>query len=242
MSRNFTGFPQSYGQPLFESSTTAVTNVGDIARTADGREFRYCRAGASDLVAGNVIQAPAELTNHHDLAPAAAAIGATSITVTLGNTAVTADQYSGGLAVIDATPGLGYSYLIKSHPAADASATLALELWDPIVVALTTSSDVTLSPNPYNGVIQAPASTLTGAVVGVATYIISDTEYGWIQTKGPCGVLLAGTVAVGAVAISPSGTAGAAITDPANASVAILGSAMVTGASGEVNQVLLNIQ
>jgi len=109
-------------------------------------------------------------------------------------------------------------------------------------VALTTDSDVTLSPNPYNGVIQAPATTLTGAVVGVATYIISDTEYGWIQTKGPAGVLLAGTVAVGAVAISPSGTAGAAITDPANASVAIIGSAMVTGASGEVNQVMLNIQ
>lgn len=240
---NFTGYPQSYGSPLFVSTTQSqLTNVGDLARTADGREFRWVKAGDTALVAGNVIQTAAELTNHDNLAVTATAIGAYEVTVSLGATAVTANQYAGGTLVVDTTPGIGYTYLIASHPAADLSTACVFTLSDPIQVALTTSSRVTLAPNPWSGVVQAPATTLTGAVVGVATYIVGAGEYGWIQTKGPCGVLCAGTVIVGAVAVSPSGTAGAVVTDPANASVVIIGSAMVATATGEVNQILLNIQ
>lgn len=239
---NFTGWPQSYGAPLFESTTDPVTNVGDIARTADGRFFRYVKCGATATVAGKLYQAPAQDTAHHDMAPTATAIGSTTITVTLGASAVTANQYAGGLAVIDATPGEGYSYLISGHPAADASASLTLTLADPVQVALTTSSDVTITPNPYSGIIVTPANTLTGAVVGVATYIIDAGEYGWVQVGGPCGVLVGGTPAVGAAVVSPGDTAGEVVVDPANAAVVIVGSMMVTGADGEYNQVLLNIQ
>jgi hypothetical protein len=241
---NLTGYSQSFGAPIFSSSTTPVTVPGDKGRTVDGREFVYCQAGAAGaLVVGNVIQTAAELTNHDNLTPAAAAVGALTVTVTLGNTAATENQYAGGLLVIDTTPGLGYSYLIESHPAANASATCEFTIAAPgVQVALTTDSRVTLTPNPWKGVIQAPATTLTGAIVGVCTYPIGASEYGWLQVKGPCGVLAAGTIAVGAVAISPSGTAGAVVTDPANASVVIIGSAMVATASGEVNQILLNIQ
>lgn len=237
-----TGYAQSFGQPIFISQSTPVTVPGTKAMTADGREFVYCKAGASNLVAGNVITTAAELTNHDNLGVAAAAIGATQVTVTLGATAVTENQYAGGLLVVDTTPGIGYSYLIDSHPAAALSTACVFTLSDPVQVALTTDSRVTLTPNPWSGVIQAAATTLTGAVVGVATYVITAAEYGWLQVKGPAGVLCAGTVAVGAVAVSPSGTAGAVVTDPANASVAIIGSAMVATASGEVNQILLNIQ
>lgn len=238
-----TGYTQSFGQPVFVSSATPVTIPGDRGRTVDGREFVYCQAGAGGaLVAGNIIQSAAELTNHDNLTPTAAAIGSLTITATLGNTAVTENQYAGGTIAIDTTPGLGYTYLITSHPAADASAACTFTIARPgVIVALTTDSRVTLCPNPWKGVIQAPATTLTGAIVGVAPYVIAASEYGWLQTKGPCATLSAGTIAVGAVMVSPSGTAGAGVTDPANASVVILGSAMCAAASGETTQILLNL-
>lgn len=242
MANAFTGWPQSYGQPFWESSTTPVTSLGDVARTSDGREFRYCRAGEA-TVAGSVYQTAAELVNHDHLTPAAAAVGATQITVALGATAVTENQYAGGLLTVDSAPGEGYDYFIVSHPAGDLSTSVVFTIAAPgVQVAITTASEVTLTPNPYAGVIIAPATTLTGAVVGVAKCVIASGSYGWLQTKGPCGVLAAGTIIVGAVAVSPSGTAGAVVTDPANASVAIIGSAMVATASGEINQILLNIQ
>ena len=110
-----------------------------------------------------------------------------------------------------------------------------------VIIALTTDSRVTLVPNPWKGVIQAPINTLTGAIVGVAPYIIAANEWGWLQTRGACGTLSAGTIAVGAAATSPGSAAGAVVTDPANASVQIIGYALVAAASGEVTQVLLNI-
>jgi hypothetical protein len=239
---NLTGTPQSFGQALYQSKSTADCPLGTIAYTSDGRMFRYVKAGATATVAGSLYQTPAELTNHDNLAVSAAAIGATKITVTLGATAVTENQYAGGLLTVDTTAGIGYSYVISSHPAADLSTAVVVTIEQPgLIVALDTNSRVTLTPSPYSGVIIAAATTLTGAPVGVATYIITANEYGWLQVKGPCGVLCAGTIIVGAAAVSPSGTAGAVVTDPANASVIIIGSAMVATASGEVNQILLNL-
>lgn len=239
---NLTSDGQGAGQGLFESSTSPKHHPGERFVTPDGRIFRYAKVGASNLVAGNVLQGAAEVTNHQNLTPTAAAIGATSVTVTLGATAATAGQYAGGWAMVTVTPNLGGIYAIASHPAAGSGATLTLQLSDPIRVAWTTSTRVDLIPNPYVGVIQSPATTLTGPTCGVAPWAIPATEWGWVQVGGPANVLTAGTIAVGAMAIVPSGTAGAAVTDPANASVIMIGQAMTTTASGETNAVMLNIQ
>lgn len=243
MANGLTGPAQAFGQPLFVSSSTPVTSLGTEARTSDGRRFRYALCGSTATVAGSLYQSAATLTNHDNLALAAAAIGATQLTVTLGATAVTANQYAGGLLTVDTTPGIGYSYFILSHPAAALSATCVFTIEAPgVIVALTTDSRVTLTPNPYSGVIITAATTLTGAPVGVAPYIISASQYGWLQTKGPCGVICASTaIIVGALAVSPSGTAGAVVTDGAAASLAPIGSAMVAVATGEVNQIMLNL-
>src|SRR5678815_3232104 len=161
MGVNLTGTPQSFGQPLFKSQSTQDVPLGTLAYTADGRVFRYAKCGATATVAGSLYQTAAELTDHDHLSVTATAIGATQVTVTLGATAVTENQYAGGLLVVDSTPGEGYSYIIGSHPAADASAACVFTLLDPIVIALTTGSEVTLTPNPYYGVIITPATTLT---------------------------------------------------------------------------------
>lgn len=230
---------------VFEYGTEQLCPIGTKMVTRDGRVFRYVKAGASALVVGNVIQAPAQITTHDQLTPAAAAIGATTITPTLDATnAATENQYAEGWACIDTTPGEGYCYPIASHPAAAASAAVALKLPADakVQVALTTSSRVTLVPNPYKAVIQCPVTTLTGAIVGVAVAPIAASNYGWVQIEGPCGVLIAGTPAVGAAVGVPATAAGAVVIDGAATSgLFVVGRMMVTGVDGKILPVLLSI-
>jgi hypothetical protein len=240
---NLTSDMPTFSAQLWSSSATQQAPLGARATDRWGRVYRYVLAGASNLVAGNVLQASAQDTAHQQLTPAAAAIGATSFTATLGASAAAANLYADGWAIIDTTPGLGFAYPISGHAAVLSSGVITLQLPSdsPIQVALTTSSRVSLQRNKYAGVIQAPATTLTGAVVGVCIYPITAAQYGWIQTAGPAPTLITGTPAVGSAVISPSGTAGAAATDPADAAVTIIGSMMVTGVSGKVQAVNLRL-
>lgn len=221
------------GQEVFSTSTTQVHALGECGMTQDGRKFRYCRAGATDLVVGNCLQAAAQDADHDNLTAAAAAIDATTVTLTLGTSSVTANQYAEGWLVIDTTPGLGYAYKISSHPQADASATVALTLYrqDAVRIALTTASRGTLMPNPYDNVIQAP-TTLTSVPVGGCVHIIGDTEFGWIQTGGPGAALIQATPAVGN-ALSPSGTTAGALAINSG-TLPIVANIQVTGVNGRV--------
>lgn len=243
---NGTSTPGAYTTGnVFSFSSTRQAELGAQMFTRDGRAFRYVKAGAADLVVGNVIQAPAQVTTHQQLTPAVAAIGARTITVTLGaSNAATANQYAGGWAIIDTTPGLGYAYPIASHPAANAAASLVLTLQpDALVqVALTASSRVSLVPNPYSAVIQSPVTTLTGSVVGVAVAPIPANQYGWVQTSGPGAVLVAGTPGVGLAVVVPGTAAGCVVVDGAAAATKVVGTMMVTGVDGKVQGVWLDIQ
>lgn len=205
---NFTGSIIS-GQPAFSSTSTAQHRIGQQAHAGDGRKYRYVYAGGAALVVGNALQAPAQNTGHDQLTPSAASIGAASITVTPDSGAITANQYSGGYAVIDTTPGLGYVYQIASHPSWS-SGTLVLTLApeDSVQVALTTDSRVTLVSNPYRNVIQCPQTTATNVPVGGAIYPITLNEYGWIQSGGPGSALIDGTPAVGQPVTNVASVAG----------------------------------
>lgn len=182
--------------------------LGAKAFDAAGNAYRFCLAGATALVPGKLQQASAQVANHQNVTPAAAAIGATSVTVTLGATAATANQYAGGWLLITVTPGQGYRYLIDSHPAANSGATLVLTLSDAIVVALTTSSRCDLIANPFSGVIVNP-STASSCPVGVGVTAVTAAYYGWIQSAGVCNVLADGAVTVGTALAASNATAGA---------------------------------
>lgn len=210
---------------LTSNTSTALHPLGSRVVTPDGRVFRYAKAGGTTLVPGTLLQSAAELTNHQNVAPAAAAIGATSVTVTLGATAATANFYAGGYLIVTVTPGQGYQYLISSHPAADSGATLALTLADPIVVALTTSSRCDLVANSYSGVVINP-TTATSTPVGVAVTPITNAQFGWIQTGGIATILSDGGSTVGTNVSASNATAGAveaAVTAQAAVGVAVTG-------------------
>ena len=198
------------GQADFISSATPAHKIGTRAVSDDGRVFRYVKAGASNLVAGNVLQSPAIVANHLANTAPAVAVGAKSFSYTPGATAGAANLYADGFLQVDTTPGNGYTYSVEKHAAISSSTAFTLYLKDPIQVALTTDSRIGLIANPYNGVIQLPVTTATGTIVGIATYIIAASEYGWIQTWGVASVLTTGTPALGAMVMGPGTAAGAA--------------------------------
>lgn len=216
-----------------------VHNLGDRFVLNDGKVVAFAKAGAVTLVPGTLLQCPAEITNHQNLTPAAAAAGALSVTVTLGATAATANQYAGGYLYVTVTPGQGYRYLIKSHPAAALSTTLVLTLAEPILVALTTSSRVDLVPNSLNGVIINP-TTATGAPVGAAIYPITAGNYGFIQVGGEASLLADGAVAVGTSVVASNGTAGAV--EAATGVQAPVGIAKTGIATTEYGPIILSIE
>jgi hypothetical protein len=228
---------------VYAATATPPIAVGTKAITRDGRRFRFVKAGAVDLVVGNILQAAAQIADHQLAAVTATAVGARVVNVTPAGTGGAANLYAGGYAIIGVTPNLGDSYLIDSHPAITASTAFNLTLAadDAVRVAFTTATKLTLVANPYSGVIQSPVTTLTGAVVGVAVSIIPANGWGWIQTGGPAALLVAGTPGVGLAVVVPGTAAGAAVIDGAATATQVIGSMMITGADGKCGVVLLNL-
>lgn len=228
----------------FEESATQKHALGELAVTADGRVFRYAQAGASALVRGNVVQSPAGDADHDDITCRATAIGATELLITTGsgNGALDANEYAEGYAVVDTTPGEGQICRVLNHAAIAASTngSLFIDEADALAVALTTGSKITLVKNPYDGVIQQPANTPTGAAVGVAVYPITAAYYGWIQVRGVAPVLVGGTPAVGSQLVAWGDTAGEMVIDPADAADVIGGVNLIVGRDGKISPVLIN--
>jgi len=230
-------------QDVFTSSSTQATDLGAFATTGDGRGFRYALVGATTVVPGKVYQGPAQdatnLSPAGGLAVAAAAVGATQVTLT-GSLTLAANLLAGGFMSVAVTPGQGYTYKVKGNTAVSSAANCVVTLEDPIQVALTTSSKVVFMLSPYNGVVVAPA-TMTAVPVGVGVYGITNAQYGWIQTHGPVGCLVTGTFATAglAVGILVGGTIGSLA--PTIAGTPIVGYTMGISATTEYDMVFLVI-
>jgi hypothetical protein len=253
MALSLSADPEAVAQGLGASFTPVASggvtpggkhSLGTRAVDQFGGVYRYALAGVAPLVAGNWLQGPAQVALHQNLAPTAAVdVGALSLTVTLGATAASANQYAQGWIIISGGPGIGSRYQVASHPAALASGTLLLTLNQPIDVALVAAtSKVDLVANPYNGVIQNPITTLTGVPVGVATSATPAGAFDWIQTRGVGAALIAGTPGVGLAIVVPGTAAGAAVVDSAAAATQIVGTMMVTGVDGRCQAVLIKLE
>ncbi|HLA22262.1 MAG TPA: hypothetical protein VJZ17_02325, partial [Nitrosopumilaceae archaeon] len=152
-----TGLPVLYGIDPFDTKTGQDHPLGAIGYDSFSRKYRYAQVGGSALVKGNLLQSPARSTNYTDMAvQATAAANAESIEVTLGGTATTANQFVEGTMVVSVTPGIGQNFTVESHDVTAASGTCTFGIFERVLTALTTSSKVTVTKNPYDGVIQSP--------------------------------------------------------------------------------------
>lgn len=204
-----TSTPSAIEQDVHEESQYARGKLGEKIRTADGRIYRYAKNGGTALAPGKLTVAADIVANHANIAVAAAAgVGDTSVTVTLGATATTAGQYDEGFMVVNDADGEGIAYKIRSTPAADASGSCTIELEDPIKVALTTSSEVTLHYNKYDNVVISAADQ-ADAPVGVPNIAVTANYYFWVQTGGICSVLADEAITAGLAVTTGSSVAGA---------------------------------
>lgn len=197
-----------------KTGSTKYHSLGTVLELPDGREFKYVLNGGVALTAGTIVAAEAPTEHHNmDLATAVAAVGATSITVTLEGTAAAKDLYADGYIFTNDGTGEGQVYRIKGHDAIDSSGSGAINLADAdkIVVALDTTTLCGLAKNPYSGVVISP-TTVVQRTVGVPPTDIAASQYGWVQTKGLASVLISGTVVLGRhIRVAGATTAGAAM-------------------------------
>lgn len=205
----FSGGVQIASNELNVTSTYKTTRLGTVGYTADGRQFRYALNGAVALSAGKTTNAIAKVANHTTITvQAAAPIGATTVNITLGATAATADQYLDGYLVIKDSTGAGQSFSITGNSATASAGVISVYLREPIVTALTTSSVASLVYNPWNGILVAPAAAAE-VVVGVPQIPVAASVYGWVATSGMASVLSDGIITKGAGAIQSASVIGA---------------------------------
>jgi len=242
-------------QSIREAVTTPRHDVGTRAQTSDGRVFYYARSkntnadAANTLSAGQFCQMAAQDADFTNAAVAsAAAVGATSVSVTLGGTnSVPLNDYQGGYLCVNDAAGEGRVYRISGNAAtgteAGGSATTAftVDLSDEIETALTTSSEATLLKNPWMDITEAAAGH-AHFVCGVPQFEVpagnTNAQYFWLQTWGvSCGEDDAST-AVGAALESGDTAAQAQI---GNGEAAQIGVQLITGVAGEFRPKFLTI-
>lgn len=256
-------YPYAIGIPMGSEKITTTTSLGrplgTVGRTPDGRTFRWSLAGEA-IGAGQLTMQKAGIANHDmDLAVQAdAAVGATSISLTLGATEATIDQYGGGYLYTNDGAGEGHLYKIaepgsggtagRAHAAADASGTITVNLAgnDAVREAIGTSDTLGgLMENPYKDVEIYDANDIDGPPLGVAPGEVANDEYFWNQTNGVASCLMDNTTFVLGSAVEPSTATDGAVTlhdVSGNTDRAPIGTVtLIVGASTDYGIVDLNI-
>lgn len=229
-----------FAQGLYATSSTQKECLGLLRVEPDGRKFRYAKS-AGTLVAGKMCIMSVAIANHVNISMAvAASIGDTAVQIALGATAATADQYKDGYLIINDGTGEGHCYGIDTNAAAALSTTCQVTLKDPVQIALVTSgtSEVSLIPNPFNGVTHS--ATEESGASGVAMTAVTSGDYCWVQSGGVACPLGSGSDGLGSV-LSLDGTAGA-VAVQANYTMNKIGTVFaLASASGEYRPVWLTI-
>lgn len=222
------------GNPNYSGTATAVTNgytgtglngIPDYGldtllnskwSTTDGRILTLISNSAVAQASGIAMQSPAELTAFQKLAmtiPTAypGTVGTFQVLVTNGSTVLKENLFAGGYLVVASSTGIGQTLSIASHAPAANAGTFVVTLADPIQVALSATSTVSLIANPSKNAIINP-TTPTGVLTGVTLYPIPASvaptwdgtsgalvtagtpQYAFVVSHGPVGCLIDSSV------------------------------------------------
>jgi hypothetical protein len=232
------GNTKTQRQGIREIKTAATTTLGDVKPLGLGREVIYAKvSSAAAIAAGHVVLAPAQVANHSNVVVnITASIGATSVTICAGATAITRDQYKDGFLLVNDAVGEGYSYVIEGHASASSGSGVEITLKDGLEVALTTASEVTLVSNPCMNVVEGFASAaLTAQPIGVTlgSVAATDASYVYLGKRGMWPTVVGSSCATGADAYLSSGGVTEKVTANTTANQAYLGSFGSTAAATE---------
>lgn len=203
--------------------------LGQIVQGSDGKKYALAANTSTSLALspGKMAQGAVATANHLNQTGIVIAAGVSQgITYTIGNTAITADQYTQGWFVVNKVTGAGQALQIQSHNTPSGNGKVILSLFDAVITATDATSKFSLYPNLYSAcLIYAHASPNTSLPVGVplisvpaASTALPSTFY-WSQVAGECAVLadaaswvgtfdgvIASTLTDGAVGIQAAAT------------------------------------
>jgi len=227
---------QGYPPDPFLTGTQQLFPLGTGLISAE-RRWRYVYNGAAALVPGFTVQSAAKASAGHsmDMVTGAADVGDFEITVTPVTATVTKDQYKEGYLWTNDLAGEGQCFKIKSHPAIVHTVAGVITTYDPVTLALTSSTLTGLSYNLYDNVIITPHTTLTGIGIGVSDVPIPINYYGWIQTKGLAAVAGVGTLVIGQGVTddTTTGSVAGAVGPPSAFTERIVGFVQTVGVDGD---------
>lgn len=237
---------QSQTQPsgLPYSSDISMAQQG---ATRDNRRYVFALNNASTAATPGTLQTGVATTANHvgRTLTTAASAGSNIILVPLGATAATQSQYAGGYLTVVSGPGAGISYKIKDNTAAASSGTTTVTLSEkePILVALTTSSVVSLYPSAYNGFAITSTTVATNNIIGVPNVAVPVSSYAWLQIGGYCSLLADANPPTKAVeGVASSATAGAVSINTTSTVTQTVGYAVETMVSAQYQNMFLRIQ
>jgi hypothetical protein len=221
-------------------SSTRLHGLGTIAETADGRVYRYSQVGGVTLAPGKLNVAAtvnADATNKTVAATVAA--GQYSVVFDAGGTIV-ADAYKSGFLTVNDATGEGISYAVDGNSGVTGAGEVTVTLKEPLIVGLTVDvSEVTLSQNPWGGVVVSVADQLDMAV-GISNVSATNAYFNWTQTRGITAALADESYAIGQALTIGSSVVGALEAQDA-AGEQVVGCAIVAGVDTEYREVYLSV-
>ena len=234
---------------IYEISTDAqlAGMLGDKKVMEDGRVFRLCKNSTTALVPGKCVQGPATNTYDQNIAIGTAAVGDTTLAVTVHATygaTVAENDFKDGWFCVSGTgvaAEVGHGRKIKSNTAATVGNDTTLTFYDALTDVITADSTGQWVKSQYNKVVIDGG---TAAVVGVpvcdVTASTSTTDYYfWAQVAGPCPVISGGALVAGDNVQTDSGCAVAST----GATDGDIGICMQTCTdSGDASWIKLNIE
>lgn len=229
------------------SSYTADISGGQEGATRDNRHYVFGLNNSSTAATPGTLQTGIATTANHvsRTLTTAVAAGATTVFVPLGATLATQDQYAGGFLTIISGPGAGISYKIKGNTATASSGTMTVSLTEkePVTVALTTSSVVSLYPSPWTGFAIASTTVASNNLIGVPNVAVPVSNYAWLQIGGYCSVLADASPPTKAVeGVASSATAGAVSINTTSTVTQTVGYAVETMVSAQYQNMFLRVQ
>jgi len=244
-SNSIVGVPRiGDGIDIHRVDATPKYYVGFGFTRADGSRFRYCQNGASTTNRG-VLVSPADTENgrgstvceidnmvwNHTAAtavdgdePSPGEVGSHYIQATLAS--ITADQLAGGHLVTTTDTGSGYTYRVVGNTATNDPVTAAvrIQLYEPLVETVDTTTDIAIASCRWANLVlnNKNSGTANNCAVGVTCATMTANNWGWVQTRGICGVLAGAAVPVqGQMVMASSDVAGAVCAYTAASSTAV---------------------
>lgn len=211
---------QDYPPNPYSESSTQQFPLGTKLIQGE-RGWWYCKNAAVQLGISVPLQSAAAIhaeANDDIVVATASAIGAYTVSLTsTANLATsplsTKDGFKEGYLVVNDAAGEGQISKIKSQDAFASTNTEVVTLYDPLTIALTTSSQVGLIQHPCANVVASKA-VMTGVFAGIPLVVVTASYYFWAQMAGPAPVEVNTSIAMGTTVVVGTTAASA---DPAAA-------------------------